>query len=651
MADPQAATPALSATRIAFRERARARPILFDGAMGTLLYSRGVPQRSCLDELVVSRPELISAIHREYLEAGADVIKTAAFGANRFRLAAYGIADQAGRLNRRAAQLAREARDVAGRDALVAGSVGPLGMPLRGPIRRPAADVREAFREAVEGLLEGGADLLLFETHNVLQELLMAVEEARALTDIPIVAEMTFGEELIALDGTTPETATAALVAADIDALGVNCGVGPIGCLEALARMEVTADGPLRSVMPNAGLPQRAERGFVYAASAGYFGESVRSMVGTGAALIGGCCGSTPAYTAAMRAALDAMTAHPTAQGPSTVVRDAQAVALERPPVETLPPPPTGLADALAEGRFVISVEIDPPRSIRIERTLEAARLLKAAGVDLVNISDSPMARVRMGCLAVAFAVEHEVGLETLVHFTTRDRNVMALQSEILGAHALGIRNVLALTGDPPHVGDYPGASAVWEVDSVGLIGILRRMNGGEDAAGQPIGQPAGFTIACAVDPTAEDLDGELDRLSAKIDAGANLVMTQPLYEVAQLERFQEGVTRRFGPRGLPLPLLLGILPLHTARHAEFLHNEVPGITIPDQVRAAMHEAGEKGAEVGLELARAFLFDVITEVQGTYVMPSFGRYEVAAELVRRVRAAQPVVVAAPALRA
>jgi len=268
-----------------------------------------------------------------------------------------------------------------------------------------------------------------------------------------------------------------------------------------------------------------------------------------------------------------------------------------------------------------------------------------------VNISDSPMARVRMGCLAVAFAVQHEIGLETLVHFTTRDRNVMALQSELLGAHALGIRNVLALTGDPPHVGDYPGASAVWEVDAVGLIAILKRMNGGEDAAGQPIGQPAGFTIACAVDPTAEDLDRELDRLSAKIDAGADLVMTQPLYEVAQLARFQEGVIRRYGPRGLPRPLLLGILPLHTARHAEFLHNEVPGITIPDAVRRAMHDAGERGAEVGLEMARAFLFEVIAEVQGTYIMPSFGRYEMAAELVRRIRAAQPLVLAGvPATR-
>jgi len=635
-------TPALSSARLAFRQRARERPILFDGAMGTLLYSRGIPQRACLDELVVSRPQLISAIHREYLEAGADAIKTAAFGANRFRLAAYGIADQAGRLNRRAAQLAREARDVAGRDALVAGSIGPLGTPLSGPIGRPEADVRAAFREAIEGLLEGGADVLLFETHNVLDELLAAVEEARALTDIPLMAEMTFGDELVALDGTTPKAAAAALITADVDALGVNCGVGPIGCLDALGRMSVPADGPLRSVMPNAGLPQRAERGFVYAANAGYFGESVRHMVAMDAALIGGCCGSTPAYTAAMRAALDALAARPAAPAAPAIVGDARPVGVERPPVETLRPPPTGLADALAEGRFVVSVEIDPPRSIRIERTLEAARLLKKAGVDLVNISDSPMARVRMGCLAVAFAVQHEIGLETLVHFTTRDRNVMALQSELLGAHALGIRNVLGLTGDPPHVGDYPGASAVWEVDAVGLIAILKRMNGGEDAAGQPIGQPAGFTIACAVDPTAEDLDRELDRLSAKIEAGADLVMTQPLYEVAQLERFQERVIHRYGPRGLPVPVLLGVLPLHTARHAEFLHNEVPGITIPDPVRQAMHDAGERGAEVGLEMARAFLFQVIAEVQGTYIMPSFGRYEMAAELVRRIRAAQPV---------
>ncbi|MDQ3870603.1 MAG: methylenetetrahydrofolate reductase, partial [Chloroflexota bacterium] len=276
-------------------------------------------------------------------------------------------------------------------------------------------------------------------------------------------------------------------------------------------------------------------------------------------------------------------------------------------------------------------------------RTLEAARLLQEAGVDLVNISDSAMARVRMGCMPVAFAIQSALELETLVHFTTRDRNLMALESELLGAHALGIRNILALTGDPPRVGDYPNVSAIWDVDSTGLIAILRRLNQGEDQAGKPIGAPAGFAIACALDPTAEDLDHELDRLTGKLEAGADVIMTQPIYALEQWERFMEGASRRWGDR-LPRPVLLGVLPLHTARHAEFLHNEVPGITIPDHVRAAMHAAGERGAEVGLEMALSLLGEMRPLVQGTYIMPSFGRYELAAELVRRILAAHPAPV-------
>jgi homocysteine S-methyltransferase len=301
------------------------------------------------------------------------------------------------------------------------------------------------------------------------------------------------------------------------------------------------------------------------------------------------------------------------------------------------PPPPTGLATALTAGRFVISVEIDPPRSVRIERTLQSAALIRDAGADLVNISDSAMARVRMGAMAVGFAIQRDLGLEVLIHFTTRDRNLMALESELLGAHALGIRDILALTGDPPTVGDYPGGTGIWDIDSIGLIGILGRLNRGEDQAGRPIGAPAGFTIACALDPTAADLEHELDRLSGKIDAGAQLIMTQPIYDVAQWERFMERAAARFGD-GLPLPVLLGVLPLHTARHAEFLHHEVPGITIPDAIRHAMHAAGERGAEVGLEKALELLDVMRPLVQGTYIMPSFGRYEQSAELVRRVRA-------------
>jgi homocysteine S-methyltransferase len=301
-------------------------------------------------------------------------------------------------------------------------------------------------------------------------------------------------------------------------------------------------------------------------------------------------------------------------------------------------PPPTGLATALAKGRFVISVEIDPPRSVRIERTLRSAEIIRDAGADLINISDSAMARVRMGALAVGFAIQREIGLEVLIHFTTRDRNLMALESELLGAHALGVRNILALTGDPPRIGDYPTGTGVWDVDSIGLVEILARLNRGEDGSGSPIGQRAGFTIACAFDPTALDQNTEWTRLERKLSAGADLVMTQPLYSIEQVETTLAEARRRFGSGGIPVPVLLGILPLQSARHAEFLHNEVPGISIPLDTRAAMAAAGERGSEVGLELALTLLEQARHLMAGTYVMPSFGRYEQAAELVRRVRA-------------
>jgi homocysteine S-methyltransferase len=326
----------------------------------------------------------------------------------------------------------------------------------------------------------------------------------------------------------------------------------------------------------------------------------------------------------------------PSAEAPSTV--PATADSSPKPPAEA--PPPTRLATALAEGRFVVSVEIDPPRSIRIERTIEAARLLQSVGVDAVNVSDSAMARVRMGALPVALGIQHDVDLECIVHLTTRDRNLMAIESELLGAHALGVRNILALTGDPPRVGDYPTGTGVWDVDSVGLVEILARLNRGEDQAGSPIGQRAGFTIACALDPTAENGAREWERLERKLAKGADLVMTQPLYDVAQVEAMMVEARRRFGPAGFPVPLLLGVLPLQSARHAEFLHNEVPGITIPDAARAALHEAGDRGAEVGLEMTIELLGAVRTLVAGTYIMPSFGRYQQAAELVRRIRSWQ-----------
>jgi homocysteine S-methyltransferase len=653
-----------------FRIWLRRRPLLLDGAMGTLLYSRGVPQRACLDELVLTRPEIVSTIHLEYVEAGADAIETNTFGANRFRLATHGLEKLAGRLNRRGAQLAREARETSGKEVLIAGSIGPLGATGRLPSPHPGI-ARAAFREQIEGLLEGGVDLFVFETFDRLESLLSAVEEARRACDLPVIAQMTFAEDLTANDGTTPEAAAAALTAAAVDAVGVNCGSGPLVCLEALVRTGPPTATVARCIVPNAGLPARVEGNFVYSAGPEYFGAMVPRMLAAGARIVGGCCGTTPQHTMAMRAAIDALApgqlnartavapqpdegrgaddagaaagADSAADPAASVDSDPAAAAAPRTPRAEVPgnadaTPPSGLARKLADGSFVVSVEIDPPRSIRIERTIEAARLLKEAGVDLVNVSDSATGRVRMGTLAVAFGIEQQVGLECMVHLTTRDRNLMALEAELLGAHALGIRDILALTGDPPRVADRPATTAVWDVDAIGLIEIIRRLNKGEDGAGLSIGQAAGFTIACAFDPTAADQDKEWSRLERKLAAGAQVIMTQPLFSEEQVDSMLARSRERFGGGGFPVPVLLGILPLHSARHAEFLHNEVPGITIPDEQRAAMHAAGARGAEVGLEMSMNLLAAAEGHVAGTYIMPSFGRYELAAELVRRLRA-------------
>ncbi|MGK2852056.1 MAG: bifunctional homocysteine S-methyltransferase/methylenetetrahydrofolate reductase [Candidatus Limnocylindrales bacterium] len=648
IADPPTMPAPGGSPRERFRQRLASRPLLVDGALGTLLFSRGVPQRACLEELVVRRPAMVVAAHQEYLEAGAELIETLSFGANRLRLNAWGLGGEVGQLNRRAARLAREARDVSGRDALVGGSVGPLGPPLPGATRVPEATARAAFREQLEGLLEGGADVLFLETFSDLDQLVLAVDEARRASDVPVLASLTFGEEFVLADGSSPSNAAAALAAAGADVIGVNCGAGPAASLEALEAMgRPIAGGPSRSIMPNAGLPQRLEGRFIYAAHPEYFATVTPRLLAAGAGVVGGCCGTTPAHTAAMRAALDALTPLDTASGPTVAPSAADAPAATSladravAPASGEPPPPTRLAALLAAGRFAVSVEIDPPRSIRIERTIDAARLLRDAGTDLVNVSDSAMARVRMSAWSVAFGIQHDLDLECLVHCTTRDRNLMALESELLGAHALGVRNVIALTGDPPRIGDYPTGTGVWDVDSIGLIEILARLNRAEDPSGSSIGQQAGFTIACALDSTAADAATEWDRLERKLAAGAHLVMTQPLYSEAQVEAMLAEARRRFGPRGLPVPLLLGVLPLVSSRHAEFLHNEVPGITIPDEARAAMRAAGDRASEIGIEMADRLLTAMEGAVAGTYIMPSFGRYEQCAELVRRIRVRHP----------
>lgn len=611
-----------------FLERLRRGPLLGDGAMGTQLHARGVSFERSFDELNLTEPRIVEEIHRAYITAGAELIETNTFGANRFKLARHGLEGRVREINLKAVKLAREAREIAGEATFLAGSVGPIGQQLEPIGRITLAQAESAFKEQIEGLLEGGADLLVLETFTNLPELLSAVRAARSSSDLPIVAQMTFAEDGLTLSAEEPSQVVQALERAGVDVIGVNCGVGPQVALQVLETMRPLTKLPL-SGQPNAGLPARVEGRFFYFATPEYFATYARQAAELGIAYIGGCCGTTPAHIAAMRAAL-----RPTA--PTTPRRresPSSSISIDLSPAEQLPP--TAFAQRLRDRAFVVSVEIDPPRGLNPAKCIAGAQLVKEAGADAVNIGDSPMARVRMSALSLALMVQAQVGIDTLIHFTSRDKNLMALQAELIGAHALGIRNIIALTGDPPRIGDYPSATGVWDVDSIGLIKVLERLNQGYDWLGTSIGKPAAFTIACAVNPTAEDLDKEIARFRQKIEAGAQVAMSQPLYDRETLERFFE----KTGP--LPIPFLLGVLPLQSSRHAEFMHNEVPGIVVPEKLRDRMRRAGESGIAEGLQQSRELLEQVKHLVQGVYLMPSFGRYEVVAELVRWLRQ-QPV---------
>ena len=611
-----------------FLERLQRGPLLGDGAMGTQLHARGVSFERSFDELNLTEPRVVEEIHRAYITAGAELIETNTFGANRFKLARHGLENRVREINLKAVKLAREAREIAGEATFLAGSVGPIGQQLEPIGRITLAQAESAFREQIEGLLEGGADLLVLETFTNLPELLAAVSAARGSSDLPIVAQMTFAEDGLTLSAEEPSQVVKALEQAGVDVIGVNCGVGPQVALQVLETMRRLTRLPL-SGQPNAGLPARVEGRFFYFATPEYFATYARQAAELGIAYIGGCCGTTPAHIAAMRAALrPAHAAEPRRQEAAPI-----SINIDLTPAEQLPP--TRFAQRLHDRAFVVSVEIDPPRGLNPAKCIAGAQLIKEAGADAINIGDSPMARVRMSALSLAVMVQAQVGIDTLIHFTSRDKNLMALQAELIGAHALGIRNIIALTGDPPRIGDYPSATGVWDVDSIGLIKVLERLNQGYDWLGTSIGKPAAFTIACAVNPTAEDLDKEIVRFRQKIEAGAQVAMSQPLYERETLERFFE----KTGP--LPIPFLLGVLPLQSSRHAEFMHNEVPGIVVPQKLRDRMRRAAENGIAEGLQQSRELLEQTKSLVEGVYLMPSFGRYEVVAELVRWLRE-QPV---------
>jgi len=588
--------------------------------MGTLLFAKGIPFERSFDALNATDAALVESIHREYLAAGAGLIETNTFGCNPVRLAAHGLAREARTLARAGVKIARNAREIAGTPALVAGSIGPLGRGLEPFGHITAAEAEAAFRAQAEGLLEGGVDVFVLETFQDLAEILAAIRAVKGITaEIPVVAQMTFGEDGKTRYGHTPALVVRALKQAGAAVVGVNCGVGPQATLEIVEQFIAAAGSTPVSAMPNAGLPQFVEGRYVYLSSPDYFAEFAARAVGLGARLIGGCCGTTPAHIRAMRERLAShLPAESLPSGAEVRVLETPAAAGETAGESEEP----SLLRKL-RSRFTVSVEIDPPRGIQTAKVMAGARLMAERGVDCINIADSPMARIRMSAMALAWQIHRELpAMELILHYTTRDRNLMALQSELLGAHALGLRNVLCLTGDPPSLGDYPNMTAVYDTDSVGLIRIVRQLNEGHDQAGSSIGGRTAFAVGCGVNPTAEDLSTELDRFAKKLDAGVQYVMTQPVYELESWKRFLE----RLG--GMPrVPILIGILPLQSFRHAEFLHNEVPGIQIPDAIRRRMHEAGNAGQKVGVELARELLSEARDLANGVYLMPSFGRYE------------------------
>ncbi len=625
-------------------ERLARGPILCDGAMGTMLYSRGISFDRCFDELNLSSPATVQEIHREYIRAGAEMIETNTFGANRFKLADHGLESKVREINLRGVRIAREVREIAGESVFVLGSVGPIGHLVESLGKVSYDDARVAFKEQIEALLEGGADAIILETFSDLKELLAAISAARQVThDLPLIAQMSFTDDEDTLTGNTPEEIVAALRNQQINVIGANCSVGPAGTFNAVKRLvaALRQDPPIThhqlpfvSVMPNAGFPARVGERYIYLSSPQYFAEYTHKFVGElCATIVGGCCGTTPAHIAAMREALN--TIHPTAEPRVIVVEKPVPPTTEATP-EGMTSVPRTLREKLRAGKWLTSVELDPPRGLNPSKMLKGAAMLQDLGVDCINIGDSPLAKIRMSCIALAVMVQQQVGLETIIHFTTRDRNLMALQSDLIGAHSLGIRNVIALSGDPPRLGDYPNATAVYDIDSIGLIKILKRLNEGRDWAGTSIGMNADFFVACALDMALANSDpNELERFHRKLLAGADYVMTQPIYDAAILREFLQKYGDRFGT--VEKPIVLGVLPLMSSKHAEFLHNEVPGITLTDESRRRMKDAGERGVEEGIKLAQELLLQAKDLVAGTYLMPSFGRYEVCGELVKVLR--------------
>jgi methionine synthase / methylenetetrahydrofolate reductase(NADPH) len=611
-----------------FIARLTERPLLSDGAMGTMLYARGVPLDACFDVVCVNDPQIVQGIHAEYVAAGSDCVETNTFGANRFKLGVHGLAGRVREINRQGARLARDVRESMGRDIFVLGSMGPLGKYLAPLGTIEPDDARAAFREQAEGLLEGGVDALIVETFSDLVEIRLAVEAIRSVTDLPVVTQVAFTDDGVTFLGRTPTEVVRALRELPVQAVGANCSVGSSVLYDILEQMLPEVEGLPVIIQPNAGLPSRVGERLIYLSSPAYMADYAARMVTAGARMVGGCCGTTPDHIRAMRQALDRLAPGRAAARVESSKR-ARAEATEPPSLLTTAAP-TPLQRKLEGRQFIVTVELDPPRGHNIEKLVQGAKLLKEHGVEIVDINDGSLGRIRMSVLPTAILVREATGLDVNMHFTCRDRNLMGIQADVLGAHAMDIRNILAMTGDPPRTGDYVNATAVFDVDAIGLIRILAGMNQGVDATGTAIGEPTSFCVGAALNPAAAEPLQEMERLLAKAEAGARWAQTQPVYDVEVLERF-------FATTRSPIPVVVGLLPLHSSRHAEFLHNEVPGITVPDHVRARMRDAGDRGLRAGIDMAQALLLEVKSRYAGAYLMPSFGRFEVVAEVLDALR--------------
>ncbi len=605
-------------------------PVLCDGAMGTLLYSKGIFINRCYDELNLSQPDLIRSIHHEYLQAGAEIVETNTFGGNSFRLARHGLANRVRDINFTGARLAREATKSF--DLWVAGSVGPLGIRIEPLGKTSYQEAHDAFREQIAALVEGGVDLLILETFGYLEELHQAILAARDVNPkIPVVAQVTIDEDGNCLDGSDPETFTAKLEEWGADVIGCNCSVGPVAMLDAIERVHAVTSLPL-AAQPNAGVPRSVEGRNIYLCSPEYMASYARKFVAAGVRLVGGCCGSTPEHIRVMKAALRVGGARSKTAAAQVISSQPAPAAAPAIPLEER----SRLGARIAASEFVTMVEIVPPKGTDIRKEVEGARFLKSVGVDGINIPDSPRASARMSNQALSLLIQKEVGIEAILHYTCRDRNVLCIQSDLLGAAATGIRNLICITGDPPKMGNYPDATAVFDVDAIGLVNIVHNLNRGLDIGGNPIGQGTTFVIGVGANPGVPNIDEEIRRFEYKVEAGAEYAVTQPVFDLALLENFLNRIEH------CRIPVIAGLWPLVSVRNAEFMRNELR-VSVPDSILERMGRAAnpEAARAEGVAIAREMLAALRDMVQGAQISAPLGRYTSAVDVLEALGPTRP----------